>query len=444
MVGGRRRLPVDAVAELAELAVSLFDQVGRDGEYRHAPRGVAARGAAAKAGGEAGHQRLVAARVEARKHALAGGVALRGQKRLDVVEGARLRFVEAGTPLGHAFELDIEVTDVAEEASDPADLVAVGVHARAEEGLESAEGGAHAAGGDAHVVECFDVLAEPRPCFVGEEGAELLAQDREAGLAGRHRGAQFGQPEVGFGGRDLLAGGEKTGFELGRAGGRERGRSDEDVDEALRAAGRAGLHLDLDARQTGGNVFADGNGGVVDGDLGHRAGSVGELEDAALGPDVEDRAKLLAANDGAQGLAAGACGECGAIDRLIVELFRDLATATHGVHGFGHRLERELGAVALAAHAAGEAGVVHAPVGGVEVGVVEVFRGPRRYRVAGDGGTFEPARDGARIERGELPFDFGDVRSFDLHSPSMILVIAGSRDSRRGGWSPRIAATLRR
>ncbi len=251
-------------------------------------------------------------------------------------------------------------------------------------------------------------------------------------------------PRLGLAGATCWPVARRPASNLDVPAGVRRGRSDEDVDEALRAAGRAGLHLDLDAREPGGNVFADGNCGVVDGDLGHRAGGVGELEDAALGADVEDGAKLLAADDGAQCLAAGPGGERGAVDGLIVELFRDLATAAHGVDGFGHRLERELGAVALAAHAAGEAGVVHAPVGGVEVGVVEVFRGPGRYRVAGDGGTFEPARDGARIERGELPFDFGDVRSFDLHSPSMILVIAGSRDSRRGGWSPRIAATLRR
>ena len=108
----------------------------------------------------------------------------------------------AVTHLGQTLELHVEVAHVAEQAAQPAQLLAEGLGPDGQDVGEQAERGAQASGRHAHVVQFLGVLPEPRARFLLAQHGELPAQHGEGEVAhGRRRrrssvGPRSGEPGI--------------------------------------------------------------------------------------------------------------------------------------------------------------------------------------------------------------------------------------------------------
>ena len=330
----------------------------------------------------------------------------------------------AGAPArrggGHvrqAFLLHVEIAHGTEHAAQPAQLLAEHLGPHGEDVGEQRQRGAQATGRHPHVVELLGVLTEACPRLLGAHHRQLPAQDGEGELAHRRVAGDRGRAEVGWTG-DLLAHGEEARLELRQPRRLEPARRPQLLDDRVQRIEPLGPHLDLDPAQLRGSLPApDDDHGVVERDLGGVDAADPQGEGTAPGPDLQDLAQAVRADDGAQPAPDGSVGpERGDAGRRQ-DLGHLEALAQAAALGRAGVLQGDLVVPAAPPGADDEPGTGDAPVVGVEVGVDQPpWRpGQCRDRPAVTGldregrQRGEPTLDRSQVEGVELPFDLDGI-----------------------------------
>ncbi len=310
-------------------------------------------------------------------------------------------------------QLHIEVADGTQHARQPAELTAEVAAPDGQDLGEEIQCGAQAPCRHAHVVEFLGILAQARARLLRPEHGQLASQDGIGQLAQVHFGTDLGRPEIGRT-RDVHALGQQAGLELG-----ERRRLQSAGGPQLEHQRSEGIHPlakdpDFDPAQLHGALAVpDDDHGVVQRDLGRITAIDAQCEGTTAGSHLEDRPERLRP---AMAWARRPTGPSGPRPRSPDAGNSSLASSgcrSPSSSAHWRRLERDFVAAALATGAHHEAGIRHPPVVRVEVRVDQPLRrlgqrGDRRLlvRLDGEGGKRgQPALDGAKIERVELPFD---------------------------------------
>src|SRR5262249_48911818 len=148
----RRRAARERVADTADLAVSLADEVRRLGEGRTSAHDRPSLRPFAQERGHARDETLVASGLERVEEPSARSVALPPEHALDRVERRRCRAWVVLAPRFELEELDFEIADAAERLAEPLQLAPKGFRARGKRTSEEIEGGAEPARRNSHVV----------------------------------------------------------------------------------------------------------------------------------------------------------------------------------------------------------------------------------------------------------------------------------------------------
>ena len=176
---------------------------------------------------------------------------------------------KAGLPLADPAELDVEVADYPKLSGQPSELLADTDRTEGQDAGKQTKCSTHTPRRHSHLMECLDVLAEPRPWLVRQHGGSVLAQRRVGELARRRLLRHSSRAEIGQAG-DADARSHQTGLELRQRRRPQTALPAQLLNEWLYGVDERGRHLELDPLQPQlAPLGAGGNDGVVQRQLRH-------------------------------------------------------------------------------------------------------------------------------------------------------------------------------